>query len=493
MSSLKEKKLIFLCGSQHLYGAKALEQVKKNANEIVGHLNRSPHIPVSIVFKKVLTTPEEITQCCNELNGDPNCLGVLMWMHTFSPAKMWINGLKRLQQPVCHLHTQLNAEIPWSSIDMDYMNLHQSAHGDREFAHLLSRMGIARKIVVGHWSDDNVGRRIGSWSRSAAGWDEMQHLKVARIGDNMREVAVTEGDKVAAQIQFGFSVNGFDSDDVGQYINQLETKEIDRLIAEYIADYQMDPKLEKGGTLHTALVEAAKIELGLQKFLDQGGFKAFTTTFENLGLLKQLPGISAQRLMQKGYGFAAEGDWKTAALLRAMKVMSEGLQKGTSFMEDYTYHFGEKKSLVLGSHMLEICPSIAQGQARCEIHPLSIGGKEDPVRLVFNAKTGPGINASLVDMGSHFRMVVNEVESVKIEENLPQLPVARVLLDPRPDFKQAVASWLRAGGAHHTVFSLDLKQEHLNDFSTMAKIECINIDKNSVFDNRDDLSHQIKS
>ena len=474
MTSLfKSKKLFFLCGSQHLYGASALKQVENNTQEIVSSLNESPHLPFSVVFKKVLTTPEEITQCCAELSFDDSCIGVIMWMHTFSPAKMWINGLKKLDKPLCHLHTQFNAEIPWSTIDMDFMNLNQSAHGDREFAHILTRMEIPRKTVVGHWAQESVLKQIGSWSRSAAGWDEMQRLKVARIGDNMRQVAVTEGDKVAAQIQLGFSVDAFDPNDIVAQIDGLSPAEINHLLAEYNETYDVEPKLAKGGGQHSALIEAAKIELGIQKFLDEGGYKAFTTNFENLGSLTQLPGIAVQRLMKKGYGFAAEGDWKTAALLRTLKVMGLGLDGGTSFMEDYTYHFETNKSLVLGSHMLEICPSIAAEQVQCEVHPLSIGGKADPVRLVFNAKTGSGINASLVDMGSGFRMLVNEIVSVPIPKELPRLPVARVLLEVKPNFTEAIHSWLSAGGAHHTVFSLDTNSEQLKDFCHMAGIECL--------------------
>ena len=319
ISLFEDKKLFFLSGSQDLYGALALKQVENNTNEIVCSLNESSHLPFSIVLKKVLTTSEEITQCCAELSYDPSCIGIIMWMHTFSPAKMWINGLKKLNKPICHLHTQFNAEIPWSTIDMDFMNLNQSAHGDREFAHILTRMEIPRKIVVGHWSEENVLKQIGSWSRSAAGWDEMQRLKVARFGDNMRQVAVTEGDKVAAQIQLGFSVDAFDPNDIVNQMKGLLQTEINHLIEEYIEEYQVEPKLAKGGEQHHALIESARIELGIQKFLDQGRYKAFTTNFENLGSLNQLPGISVQRLMKKGYGFAAEGDWKTSALLMTLK------------------------------------------------------------------------------------------------------------------------------------------------------------------------------
>tara|TARA_B100001173_G_C16028687_1_gene565359 strand:+ start:3082 stop:4512 length:1431 start_codon:yes stop_codon:yes gene_type:complete len=475
MNFFNNKTVQFICGSQHLYGDQVIDKVEINVKEIIDHFNKSDKIPALIKFKKVLTTPDEITKTCLELNNDENCIGVIIWMHTFSPAKMWISGLKKLTKPICHLHTQFNTEIPWDSINMDFMNLNQSAHGDREFAHLLTRMKISRKVAVGHWKEEYVKKEIGVWSRSALGWDEIQNLKVARIGDNMRDVAVTEGDKLEAHIKFGFSVNGYDSDDISSEVDFLDEEEVNSLIEEYQSDYDIAPKLQRGGTLHSNLIDAAKIELGIKNFLEKVGCMAFTTTFENLGGLKQLPGISVQRLMKMGYGFAAEGDWKTAALLRAMKVMASGLDKGTSFMEDYTYHFGSKKPLVLGSHMLEVCPSISDSIPRCEIHPLSIGNREDPVRLVFNAKTGEGINACLVDMGEHFRMIVNEVKSVKIDNKLPRLPVARALLDVQPNFIHATRSWMLAGGSHHTVFSLDLNIDHLNDFCEMAGIECVRI------------------
>ena len=475
MNSENIKNIAFLCGSQHLYGNEVIERIEINVREIIINLNKSSEIPVLIYLKKVLTSSNDISKTCSELNNDESCVGVIIWMHTFSPAKMWISGLKKLSLPICHLHTQFNKEIPWDNIDMDFMNINQSAHGDREFSHLLTRMRIPRKIIVGHWSDDNVLREIGVWSRSALGWNEMQNLNIARIGDNMRNVAVTDGDKLEAQIKFGFSVNGYDTDDILDEINSLEYEDLNLIIEDYHKEYEIVDELKKGGYLHQSLIDAAKIELGIENFLKKTGCLAFTSTFENLGGLKQLPGISVQRLMNKGYGFGAEGDWKTAALLRTMKVMAFDQDRGTSFMEDYTYHFENKGIFVLGSHMLEICPSISDSQPRCEIHPLSIGNREDPVRLVFNAKTGKGINVSMVDMGDKFRILVNEVESVKIKNKLPRLPVARVLLKIFPNFKDATKSWMLAGGSHHTVFSLDLNYSHLKDFCEMAKVEYIRI------------------
>ena len=393
----------FVTGSQHLYGAEALKQVADHSKKISEGLNDAAAVPVKIVYKDLVTTPTEITDLCLEANSNKNCIGLILWMHTFSPAKMWIKGLNILQKPVCHLHTQFNAEIPWGEIDMDFMNLNQSAHGDREFGFMMSRMRKKRKVVVGHWQDARVQTKLGVFTRVALGWNEFQNLKVARIGDNMREVAVTEGDKVEAQIRFGFTVNGFDSSDIVAKINEIKQEDLDALLKTYETEYELHDSIKEGGEKRQSLVDAAKIELGLRAFLEEGGFGAFTDTFENLGELKQLPGIATQRLMADGYGFGGEGDWKTAALTRAMKVMAIGLEGGTSFMEDYTYHFTPQGSYVLGSHMLEICPSIADAKPKCEVHPLGIGGKEDPARLVFNSPAGPAINASLVDMGTRFR------------------------------------------------------------------------------------------
>jgi L-arabinose isomerase len=489
MIDIAQKEIWFVTGSQHLYGEETLKQVAENSQQIVKGLNASAHLPVKIIFKPTVKTPDQITNVCQEANANNNCIGIVAWMHTFSPAKMWIRGLSILNKPLCHLHTQFNAEIPWSSINMDFMNLNQSAHGDREFGFIMSRMRKKRKIVVGHWQEESVQKKLGVWSRVVLGWDELQHLKVARIGDNMREVAVTEGDKVEAQIRFGFSVNGFDSSDVVKQINKVSENDLNKLLEVYESSYNLTPSLLKGGNQRQSLVEAARIELGLRAFLEEGGFKAFTDTFENLGELKQLPGIAVQRLMADGYGFGAEGDWKTAAMVRAMKVMNVGLEGGTSFMEDYTYHFTPQKSYVLGSHMLEICSSIADQKPSCEVHSLGIGGKEDPARLVFNVAPGNAINASLVDMGNRFRLIVNEVEAVKPMANLPKLPVARVLWDPKPNLEVAATAWILAGGAHHTVYSQTITTEYMEDFADIAGIELLVIDaQTSIRDFKDKLN-----
>lgn len=489
MIDIAQKEIWFVTGSQHLYGEETLKQVAENSQQIVKGLNASAHIPVKIIFKPTVKTPDQITNVCQEANANNNCIGIIAWMHTFSPAKMWIRGLTILNKPLCHLHTQFNAEIPWSAINMDFMNLNQSAHGDREFGFIMSRMRKKRKIVVGHWQEESVQKKLGVWSRVVLGWDELQHLKVARIGDNMREVAVTEGDKVEAQIRFGFSVNGFDSSDVVKQINKVSESDLNKLLEVYESSYNLTPSLLKGGAQRHSLVDAARIELGLRAFLEEGGFKAFTDTFENLGELKQLPGIAVQRLMADGYGFGGEGDWKTAAMVRAMKVMNVGLEGGTSFMEDYTYHFTSQKSYVLGSHMLEICSSIAEGKPSCEVHPLGIGGKEDPARLVFNVAPGNAINASLLDMGNRFRLIVNEVEAVKPMADLPKLPVARVLWEPKPNLDIAATAWILAGGAHHTVYSQKITTEYMEDFADIAGIELLVIDeRTNIRDFKDKLN-----
>jgi L-arabinose isomerase len=489
MINIEAKEIWFVTGSQHLYGDETLNQVAGDSKEIVQGLNESKHLPLKIVWKDTVKTADEITDICQDANANKNCIGIVAWMHTFSPAKMWIKGLSLLKKPLCHLHTQFNAEIPWGKIDMDYMNLHQSAHGDREFGFIMSRMRKKRKVIVGHWKTDRVQRKLGIWSRVVLGWDELQHLKVARIGDNMRNVAVTEGDKVAAEMKFGMAVNGYDSSEVVAHIDKISEEKVNDLLKEYQADYNLTEDLKEGGAQRDSLVDAAKIELGLRSFLDEGGFKAFTDTFENLGKLKQLPGIAVQRLMADGYGFGAEGDWKTAALLRAMKVMAVGLEEGTSFMEDYTYHFTPQKSYVLGSHMLEICPSIADAKPTCQVHPLGIGGKEDPVRLVFNAPEGDALNASLIDMGNRFRLIVNEVEAVAPEADLPHLPVARVLWDAKPNLEIAATSWILAGGAHHTVYTQALTTEFLEDFADIAGIELLVIDdKTSIREFKDKIN-----
>jgi L-arabinose isomerase len=482
MIDLKKLEVWFVTGSQFLYGEETLKQVAAHSQQIAKDLNASSRISVTVVFKPVLKSPEEIFQVCQDANRAVNCIGVVAWMHTFSPAKMWIGGLKILNKPLLHLHTQFNRDIPWKDIDMDFMNLNQSAHGDREFGFIMTRMRLNRKVVVGHWQDNNVHDRLDAWMRAAAGWHDWQGAKFCRFGDNMRQVAVTEGDKVEAEIKFGYSVNGYGMGDLTKVINEVSDSEITTLTAEYEEKYSVVTALRKGGEKHSALREAAKIEIGLRRFLQSGNFKGFTDTFEDLHGLIQLPGIAVQRLMADGYGFGAEGDWKTAALVRAMKVMGAGLKGGNSFMEDYTYHFDPSNPMVLGAHMLEICESIAEGKPSCEIHPLGIGGKSDPVRLVFNSAAGPALNASIIDMGNRFRLLVNEVEAVSPQQPLPKLPVARVLWKPYPDMYAGCAAWILAGGAHHTCYSQSLTSEHLRDFADIAGVELALIGKNTNID-----------
>lgn len=476
MIDLQQYEVWFVTGSQHLYGPDTLQQVAEHARIIAAALHDAPALPVQVVYKPVLTTPDEIHRLALEANHSQTCVGLIVWMHTFSPAKMWIAGLRALHKPFVHLHTQFNRDIPWATIDMDFMNLNQSAHGDREFGFIASRMRLERKVVVGHWQDAAVQASLGVWARAACAWHDAQGARLARFGDNMREVAVTEGDKVNAQIRLGYSVNGYGVGDLVRYVREVGDDEVERLLQEYADQYILAPELRPGGARRQSLREGARIELGLRHFLQDGNFKGFTTTFEDLHGLAQLPGLGPQRLMAEGYGFAAEGDWKTAALVRAMKVMSAGLPGGTSFMEDYTYHLHPDGMKVLGAHMLEICPSIAASQPSLEIHPLAIGGKDDPVRLVFDAKSGPAVNASIVEMGNRLRMVVNTVVAVPPEAPLPRLPVARALWQPQPDLITAATAWIYAGGAHHTGFSLDLTAEHLRDFAEMAGMEFLLID-----------------
>ena len=476
MLNLSSFEVWFITGSQHLYGEETLKQVALHSQAIAQALDTSAEIPVRVVYKPVLTTPDAIYHLCQEANLASNCIGLIAWMHTFSPAKMWIGGLKVLQKPMLHLHTQYHRDIPWGTIDMDFMNLHQSAHGGREFGFLASRMKLNRKVVVGHWQEAYVLERLNVWTRVACAWQDSQQLKIARFGDNMREVAVTEGDKVEAQIRFGYSVNGYGMGDLVEWIQEVSEDSIKNLIQEYEDSYRMAPQLLSSASQRSSLVAAARIELGVSAFLTSGGFGAFTDTFENLHGLEQLPGIAVQRLMAKGYGFGAEGDWKTAALVRAMKVMGAGLKGGSSFMEDYTYHFDPGQQMVLGAHMLEICESIAGHKPSCEIHPLGIGGKADPVRLVFTAPGGPALNASIIDLGHRFRLLINEVRAVEPEQELPKLPVARVLWEALPDLATAASGWILAGGAHHTCFSQSLTSEYLEDFAEIAGIECVRID-----------------
>lgn len=472
MDKLKNKEIWFITGSQHLYGPDTLRQVAEDSARIASALDKSPKISQKVVFKPVLTTPDSISEICSEANNSKNCIGLIAWMHTFSPAKMWIRGLSILNKPFLHFHTQLNRDIPWDSIDMNFMNLNQSAHGDREFGFIGTRMRLNRKVVVGHYQDPDAVDRVAVWIRAASAYDDAKAMKIARFGDNMREVAVTEGNKVSAQIQMGYSVYGFGIGDLVKKVNAVTEASIKKLLEEYGAEY----KLTKAVAGSETLKEAARIEIGMEEFLKAGDFRAFTTTFEDLHGLKQLPGLAVQRLMAKGYGFGAEGDWKTAALVRSMKVMASGLKGGTSFMEDYTYHFNPEGMRVLGAHMLEVCPSIALAKPTVEIHQLSIGGKEDPARLVFKTAPGPAINVSVIDLGNRFRMIVNEVEVVKCPD-MPNLPVASVLWKPLPDLKTGAAAWIIAGGAHHTGFSTSINSEYLEDFAQMMGVEYVLIDE----------------
>ena len=471
MASTASLEIWFVTGSQHLYGPETLATVAENSSKIAASLDSNTAIPAKVVWKPTLTSPEAIRDLCQEANSSKNCIGLVLWMHTFSPAKMWIAGLSLLRKPILQLHTQFNRELPWATIDMDFMNLNQAAHGDREFGHITARLRLPRKVVVGYFADPETVAEIGVWSRAALGWHESQNLKVARFGDNMRYVAVTEGDKVEAQRVFGYTVSGYGIGDLTDRMAQFSDQEVARLVSEYRESYSIASQHDRADSLTVA----ARIELGLRAFLTEGGFGAFTDTFEDLHGMGQLPGIATQRLMADGFGFGGEGDWKTAALVRVMKVMAQGLAGGTSFMEDYTYDFSGTPK-VLGSHMLEICPSIANAKPSLEVHPLGIGGKADPVRLVFNTPAGPAIVASVVDMGDRFRMIVNDVDVIPAEHDLPRLPVARAVWIPRPSLKTAAAAWIYAGGAHHTGFSQALTMEHIEDFAAIAGIELIRID-----------------
>lgn len=479
MIDIRNLEVWFLTGSQHLYGAETLRQAAAHAEEIVRHLDQSDQIAVRVVFKPIVTTSDEIYATIAEANHSTHCIGLITWMHTFSPAKMWIRGLNILHKPLLHLHTQYNRDIPWDTIDMDFMNLNQSAHGDREFGHIVSKLRINRKVVTGHWKDTDVIDQINIWSRAAAAWHDWQGAQFARFGDNMRNVAVTDGDKVDAEAKFGFSVNTYAVGDLVAVVNGVTSAQIDALIDEYEQAYTLAPNVRHDGAQRLHLRDAAQIEIGLRKFLVDGGFKGFSNTFEDLHGLKQLPGIATQRLMQSGFGFAGEGDWKTAVLVRAAKVMAAGIPGGNAFMEDYTYHLDPANALVLGAHMLEVDPSLASGKPALEVHPLGIGGKDDPARLVFDAPGGPALNASLVDMGDRFRLVVNDVEAHEPQHQLPKLPVARVLWTPLPDLKTGCSAWIHAGGAHHTVYSQNLTLQHFQDFATLADIELLHIGKDT--------------
>ena len=471
MIDLKKYEFWFVTGSQDLYGAETLKKVDEHSKAMVQALD--PAMPCRLVWKPVVKGPDAILTLVREANANPNCAGIITWMHTFSPSKMWIAGLTELHRPLCHLHTQFNRDIPWDSIDMDFMNLNQSAHGDREHGFIGARLRLPRKIVVGHWEEAAVRDKLAGWMRTAAAFADGRSLKVARFGDNMREVAVTEGDKVEAQIKLGWSINGYGVGDLVKIVKEVSDAEIDKLVKAYADEYEIASDAKSGAGLERVKVQA-RIELGLKSFLEAGKFGAYTDTFEDLHGLAQLPGLASQRMMAAGYGFGAEGDWKTSALVRAMKVMASGLG-GASFLEDYTYNFDPASQSVLGSHMLEICPSIAKGKPRLEVHPLGIGGKDDPARLVFAGDAGPALNATLVDMGGRMRMIVNEVDAIEAKA-MPKLPVARVLLKPRPDLARAAECWIIAGGAHHTAYSRIVKTEWMRDWAEMAGIECLVID-----------------
>ncbi|HEX5200785.1 L-arabinose isomerase [Paractinoplanes rhizophilus] len=469
----------FLTGSQHLYGPETLGQVAAQSAEIQQMLVAAG-LSAEIVGKPVLTDSGAIRQVMLEANADPSVLGVIAWMHTFSPAKMWITGLDTLRKPLLHLHTQHNQSLPWATIDMDFMNLNQAAHGDREFGFIQSRLGVPRKTVAGHAADPVVAQRIDAWARAAAGFAHLRGLRLARFGDNMRDVAVTEGDKVEAELRFGVSVNTYGVNDLVAVVDAVSPSEVDALVAEYSDVYDLAPSLRKDGEQHSSLRYAAQIEVGLRQFLTAGGFGAFTTNFEDLGGLRQLPGLAVQRLMADGYGFGGEGDWKTSALLAAVKAMGAGTGRGTSFMEDYTYHFGPGEPKILGAHMLEVCPTIAAERPRCEIHPLGIGGREDPVRLVFDAAPGPGVVIGLADMGDRFRLVANAIEVVPPDEPLPSLPVARAVWKPQPSLSTSAECWLTAGGPHHTVMTQAVGAETLRDFADMERTELLLIDERTT-------------
>jgi L-arabinose isomerase len=476
MKNLSSPEIWFITGSQHLYGEEALKQVAANGKRIVDELHATGRLPLKLIFKPIVTRPEEIRAVCLEANNTADCAGLILWMHTFSPSKMWIGGLSVLRKPMLHLHTQFNRDLPWAEIDMDFMNLNQAAHGDREHGFIHTRMRLSRKVVVGHWSDEEVQDRIAAWMRVTRAWQDWQGGKFVRFGDNMRYVAVTEGDKVSAEIRFGYSVNYHGVGDLVETMNEIGDDAITKLCAEYEELYEVAKALRKDGARHEELRYSARQELGLRAFLEDGNFLGFTDTFQDLHGLRQLPGIATQRLMADGYGFAGEGDWKTSALVRAMKVIAADMPGGTSFMEDYTYDLTPAGRLVLGSHMLEVCPTIASGKPTVEIHPLGIGGKEDPVRLVFEAPAGPAINAAVMDLGNRFRLLVNEVEVIEPPQALPKLPVARAVWKCRPDFKTACASWIYAGGAHHTGFSYSVTTEHMEDLAEIAGVELAIID-----------------
>src|SRR5690242_3207989 len=464
----------FLTGSQGLYGPDTLDQVADQSRQIQRELDAA--LTAELVWKPVLTDAAAIRRVMLEANNDAACVGVVAWMHTFSPAKMWIAGLDALRKPLLHLHTQLNESLPWATIDMDFMNLNQAAHGDREFGFIQTRLGVARKTVAGHYADPDVQGRIQRWLDAARGYATLRTLRLARFGDNMRDVAVTEGDKVEAELRFGVSVNTYGVNDLVSSVDSATDHDVDEVVADYVASYAVRPELAPGGDRHDSLRYAARIEVGLRQFLTEGGFGAFTTNFEDLGGLRQLPGLACQRLMADGYGFGGEGDWKTSVMLHTIKAIGAGAPGGTSFMEDYTYHLGPGRPKILGAHMLEVCPSIAAEKPRVEIHPLGIGNREDPVRLVFDAAPGSATVLGICDLGDRFRLVLNEVDVVRPDEPLPKLPVARAVWEPRPDLATSAESWISAGGPHHTVLSTAVDTDQLADFANLLQVELLIID-----------------
>ncbi|MGW8357307.1 L-arabinose isomerase [Streptomyces wedmorensis] len=475
-----DREIWFLTGSQALYGDETLAQVADQSRAICDTLAGQPQMTVRLVWKPVLTDAAAIRAVCLEANADDRCIGLIAWMHTFSPAKMWIAGLDALTKPLLHLHTQANRQLPWSTIDMDFMNLNQAAHGDREFGFVQTRLGVARKTVAGHVSTPEVVDRIAGWARAAVGRSELTTLRLARFGDNMRDVAVTEGDKVEAQLRFGVSVNTYGVNDLVAVVDAAPEDSVSALVKEYGDLYALAPELRPGGERHDSLRYAARVEAGLRTFLTEGGFRAFTTNFEDLGGLRQLPGLAVQRLMADGYGFGGEGDWKTSTLLRTLKAMAHGLPGGTSFMEDYTYDLTPGRELILGAHMLEVCPSLTTATPACEIHPLGIGGREDPVRLVFDADPGPAVVVGLADMGDRFRLVANHIDVVTPPEPLPKLPVARAVWRPHPDLRTSTEAWLTAGAPHHTVLTTALGGEELDDLAEMLRTELAVIDEDTT-------------
>ena len=472
----------FAAGSQDLYGDECLAKVAEHSRKIADALNQSGLLPYSLVWKPTLIDNTSIRRLFNEANSDENCAGVITWMHTFSPAKSWILGLKEFRKPLLHFHTQFNQEIPYDTIDMDFMNENQSAHGDREYGHMVTRMEIPRKVIMGHWSDKNVQERIARWMRTAVGIMESSHIRVVRVADNMRNVAVTEGDKVEAQIKFGWEVDAYPVNEIADYVKDVAEGEMNTLVEEYYDKYEIlaEGRDEKEFRRHVAV--QAGIEIGFERFLKEKDYQAIVTHFGDLGALKQLPGLAIQRLMEKGYGFGAEGDWKTAAMVRLMKVMTQGMKdaKGTSFMEDYTYNLVPGKEGILQAHMLEVCPTIAEGPIGIKVCPLSMGDREDPARLVFTSKTGPAVATSLIDLGTRFRLIINTVDCKKVEKPMPKLPVATAFWTPQPNLTVGAESWILAGGAHHTAFSYDVSAEQMGDLAEAMGIEAVYIDQNTT-------------